>query len=70
MNNAGVGLSGSSTWSGRDIWAKILDVNLWGVSFSYFVLLEESLTLMEGYQHAASLHELDDPPGTWFPFGR
>ncbi|CEL62736.1 short-chain dehydrogenase/reductase SDR [Rhizoctonia solani AG-1 IB] len=31
MNNAGVGLSGSSTWSGRDIWAKILDVNLWGV---------------------------------------
>ncbi|CAE6430172.1 unnamed protein product [Rhizoctonia solani] len=31
MNNAGIGSSGSTTWTGRDVWAKVLDVNLWGV---------------------------------------
>lgn len=67
MNNAGVGSAGSSTWSGRDVWTKILDVNLWGVSHAFFSLLAVLISFVRdcdvGYQHAASLHELDDPSG-------
>lgn len=67
MNNAGVGSAGSSTWSGRDVWTKILDVNLWGVSHAVSLLLAVltpcACVYDAGDQHAAGLYELDDPSG-------
>ncbi|KAG8693839.1 hypothetical protein FRC08_008855, partial [Ceratobasidium sp. 394] len=56
MNNAGVGSAGSSTWSGRDVWTKILDVNLWGV----INMLQENPSLII---NTGSKQGITNPPG-------
>ncbi|KAG8736889.1 hypothetical protein FRC10_008782 [Ceratobasidium sp. 414] len=56
MNNAGVGSAGSSTWSGRDVWTKILDVNLWGV----INMLQENPSLII---NTGSKQGITSPPG-------
>ncbi|ELU44413.1 short chain dehydrogenase domain-containing protein [Rhizoctonia solani AG-1 IA] len=65
MNNAGIGLSGSSTWSGREIWAKVLDVNLWGVInmlqvFTSSMIHQENPSLII---NTGSKQGITSPPG-------
>lgn len=63
MNNAGIGSAGSSTWSGRDVWTKILDVNLWGVCHMRAPLFGVIYEFRAGHQYVASIYKLDDQPG-------
>jgi len=65
MNNAGVGSAGSSTWSGRDVWTKILDVNLWGVInmlqvFTSSMIHQENPSLII---NTGSKQGITSPPG-------
>ncbi|KAB5590985.1 Short-chain dehydrogenase/reductase [Ceratobasidium theobromae] len=65
MNNAGIGSAGSSTWSGRDVWTKILDVNLWGVInmlqvFTNSMINQENPSLII---NTGSKQGITSPPG-------
>ncbi|CAE6466966.1 unnamed protein product [Rhizoctonia solani] len=65
MNNAGIGPSGSTTWTGRDVWAKVLDVNLWGVInmlqvFTNSMINQENPSLII---NTGSKQGITSPPG-------
>jgi NAD(P)-dependent dehydrogenase (short-subunit alcohol dehydrogenase family) len=65
LNNAGIGGRGATSWSGLDVWQRILSVNLWGVVHGLHAFAE--LMIRQGTPCAivntGSKQGITNPPG-------